>query len=371
MKAICTRKDLFHGVQVAGRAVSSRSSLPILSQLLIRSEGEKLRIAATDLEIGMECSVPAGVSEDGSLTVPAKLFHEILGALPDSHIEISSDETNQTTLKCGTSQYSILGLPPEEFPMLPEVREEASFACSCSILKNAIRNTRFAVSTDESRARLTGILTTISADKIRLVSTDTHRLCLYDFKPAEYSGEAQVIIPGKAMGEVERILGDGEGTVHVAVGKTQVLFTVDETILVSRLIEGQFLDYERAIPKEYNRKLTIPTEQLLTGVKRAAIVARESSNKTILSTTEDKVKITAESGGIGRAYEEVDLIREGEDIEIAFNASYLTDFLQALSDDNIEAVEIQLSAPLNAALMFPAADQEGVSYSYVLMPMQI
>ncbi len=371
MKAICTRKDLFHGVQVAGRAVSSRSSLPILGQLLIRSEGEKLRIAATDLEIGMECSVPANVSIEGSLTVPAKLIHEILAAMPDTDIEISSDETNQTTLKCGASEYSILGLPPEEFPMLPEVREEASFACPSSLLKNAIRNTRFAVSSDESRPRLTGILTTISGENIGLVSTDTHRLCLFNFKSSEYSGEAKVIIPGKAMAEVERILGDSLDFVHVAVGNNQVLFTVDETILVSRLIEGQFLDYERAIPKEFDRKLTIPTEQMLTGIKRASIVARESSNKTILKTTWDKIKITAESGGIGRAYEEVDLILEGEEIEIAFNASYLIDFLQALADDNVESFEMRLSGPLNAALMQPLSDDEDKSYSYVLMPMQL
>jgi len=368
MKAICARKDLFQGVQVAGRAVSARSSLPILSHLLIRSDDEKLRIAATDLEIGMECSVPGTVQEAGSLTVPARIITEVLGGLPDSEVAISVDEANTTTIKCGTSEYTILGLPPEEFPMLPEVKDEASFSANRSVLRDAIRKTRFAVSQDESRARLTGILTVITDSMIRLVSTDTYRLAVYDFAAAEAAGETQVIIPGKSMAELERILGDEEGLVRAAISKTQVLFTVDDTLLVSRLIEGQFPDYDRVLPKEHNRRLTIPTEQLLTGVRRASIVARESANKAILRTGEDKMIITAESGGIGRAYEEVDLVREGEDIEIAFNAKFLMEFLDAVGS---EAVELQLTGQLNGALMKPSGSGEQEQYSYVLMPMQV
>ena len=371
MKVICTTKDLFQGVQVAGRAVSARSSLPILGHLLIRSEGDKLRIAATDLEIGMECAVPASVQEEGSLTVPAKIFTEVLGALPEADVALSVDESNTTTVKCGTSEYTILGLPPEEFPMLPEVKEEASFSVGKSTLRNAIRKTRFAVSQDESRARLTGILTAITDSTIRLVSTDTYRLCVYDFTAVEAAGQTQVIIPGKAMAELERILGDEEGQVQAAISKTQVLFTVDDTLLVSRLIEGQFPDYDRVIPKEHNRKLTIPTEQLLTGVKRASIVARESANKIITRTSDDKLIITAESGGIGRAYEEVDVVREGEDIEIAFNAKFLGEFLDAVSDTGDEAIEMQIAGALNATLMKPSGGSGEESYTYVLMPVQL
>lgn len=372
MKAICTRKDLFQSVQVAGRAVSARSSLPILSHLLIRTEGDNLRVAATDLEIGMECSAPAQVQEQGSLTVPARMFTELIGALPDHDVAISADEANTTTIKCGTSEFTVLGLPPEEFPMLPEVKEECWFAADKAAMRKAIRNTRFAVSQDESRARLTGILTCLTETSIKLVATDTHRLCLYEFAAAEAAGETQVIIPGRAMIELERILGDSEGQVRTAISKTQTLFTVDDTILVSRLIEGQFPDFERVIPREHNRKLTIPTEQLLTGVKRVSIVARESANKAIMRTESDKLAITAESSGVGRAYEEIDLVREGEDIEIAFNAKYLSEFLEAVADGGGEAVEMLLTGSLNAALMHPSAQGESAeSYSYVLMPMQI
>ena len=368
MKSICARKDLFQGVQVAGRAVSARSSLPILGHLLIRSDGDKLRIAATDLEIGMECCVPAHVQQEGSLTVPAKIITEVLAALPDVDVALSVDESNTTTVKCGTSEYTILGLPPEEFPMLPEVKDEASFSVDNSAMRDGIRKTRFAVSQDESRARLTGILTAISDTTIRLVSTDTHRLCVCDFSAAEAAGETQVIIPGKAMAELERILGDEECKVRAAISKTQVLFTLDDTLLVSRLIEGQFVDYDRVLPKEHNRKLTIPTDQLLTAVKRASIVVRDSTNKTVLRTADDKLIITAETGGVGRAYEEVDLVREGDDIEMAFNAKYLMEFLDAVDS---EAVEMEVSGPLNAALLRPTASSRQESYTYVIMPMQV
>jgi len=365
MKVICSRKDLYEGVQTAARAVSARSSLPILSHLLVRTQEDRIRLAGFDLEIGVECSVAANVQDAGSLTVPARILSEVLSTLPDTEIVLSVDEGNKVSLKCGTSDYEILGLPPEEFPMLPEVKDEASFTAEKASLKSAIEKTIFAVSQDESRASLTGILLTLQDSYLRLASTDTHRLCVVDCPLGQSQGEATSIIPGRAMAELQRIVGDGEGNVVASVSQSQVLFNVDDTVLVSRLIEGQFPNYQKVIPQEYTKKLIIPTEQLQQSVRRASIVAREDANRIVLRTSDAKLTVTAESSSVGRAYEEVDVVREGEDVEMAFSAKYLLDFLAVL---DTEAVEMQLTGNLSPALLKP---QDNESYTYVLMPMQI
>ena len=365
MKVICSRKDLFEGVQTAARAVSARSSLPILGHLLIRTQEDRIRLAATDLEIGIECSSPANVEEAGSLTAPARILSDVMSSLPDSDVVLSVDEAHKVALKCGTSEYQILGLPPEEFPMLPEVKDEVSFKVERTALRGAIEKTIFAVSQDESRASLTGILLVLADGGLKLVSTDTHRLCLVDCPALESKGETTAIVPGRAMSELHRVVGEGEGTIDVSVSQSQVLFNVDDTILVSRLIEGQFPNFQKVIPEEYTKKLIVPSEPFLQSVRRAAIVARENANRVVLRTADAKITVTAESSAVGTAYEEVDIVREGEDIEMAFSSKYLLDFLGVV---DTEAVEMQLTGGLNPALLKP---HEGENYSYVLMPMQI
>lgn len=366
MKVICSRKDLFEGVQTAARAVSSRSSLPILGHLLIRTQDSKIRLAATDLEIGVECSVTANVEEAGSMTVPARVFSEVLSTLPDTDVILSVDEGARVSLKCGTSDYQILGLPAEEFPMLPEVKDEISFKIEKATLRKAIEQTIFAVSQDESRASLTGILLMLQEENLRMVSTDTHRLCVTDSLITEGKGESTAIVPGRAMGELHRIVSDKEeGLVTVNVSQSQILFNVNDSILVSRLIEGQFPNFQKVIPSEFSKKLIIPTEQFMQSVRRAAIVARDNANRIICRTDDAKITITAESSTVGTAYEEVDIVRDGEDMEMAFSAKYMLDFLGVI---DTESIEMQLTGNLSPALLKP---QESEDYSYVLMPMQI
>ena len=365
MKVICARKDLFEGVQTAGRAVSPRTSLPILGNLLITSEEDKLRIAATDLEIGMECVVEANVQEQGAMTVPARVLTEVLAALPDTDVALSSDESNTVNLKCGTSDFSILGLPPEEFPKLPEVREEVTLTIEHDALREGIRKTIFAISPDESRAILTGILMQVGEDGLKLVSTDTHRLSLYDCPVVKREGAVNAIVPGRAMNELTRIVPEGAGTVQVSISPSQVMFRVGSTILISRLIEGQFPNFQKVVPTEFNRKFTVPTEPWLSSMRRVAIVARENSNRTIVRTEGGTLILTAESGSVGKAHEEVEVIKEGDDIKMAFNAKYLLDVLGVV---DTEAVEMELGGETSAAIMRPQGQD---TFLYVLMPMQL
>lgn len=365
MKVVCARKDLYEGVQIAARAVSARTSLPILGHLLITADEDRIRIAATDLEIGMECVVEASVQEAGSMTVPARVFSEVLASLPESDVALWVDETNTVSIKCATSDFSILGLPPEEFPMLPEVREEVSFVIDREALRESIRRTSFAIGVDESRAILTGILMQVTEDGLKLVATDTHRLCVLDCPLVESRGAVNAVVPGRAMNELPRVVPEGEGTVSVGISASQVKFKVGDTVLISRLIEGQFPNFEKVIPTEHTKSLIIPTDQFEQSLKRVSIVARENSNRAVIQTEEGRLIITAESGSVGKAREEVEIVKEGDDIKMAFSARYLLDALAVI---DTETIEMELTGELNQALMRPQGQDE---YAYVVMPMQV
>jgi DNA polymerase-3 subunit beta len=364
VKVICARKDLHEGVQTAGRAVSPRTSLPILGHLLIKAEEDTLRIAATDLEIGMECVVDARVLEPGSLTAPAKVITEILAALPDTDVALSVDESNTVSLKCGTSDFSILGLPAEEFPMLPEVREEVKFTIENDLFKEGIAKTSFAISADESRVILTGILMQVNGDTLKLVSTDTHRLCVFECHIADSEGALNAIVPGRALAELSRIVPEG-GTISVGISQNQVMFKLSDTVLISRLIEGQFPNFERVIPQEYRKKLTIPTEQFLQSMKRVEIVARENEHRATVQTQDGTLVLTAESEKVGSAHEEVEVLKEGDDLKMAFSARYLLDVLNVV---DVEAIEAEFSGDSSPVAIRPQGQD---NYVYVLMPMQL
>jgi len=365
MRAVCARKDLHHGVQTASRAIAGRSAWPILNNILIRTEEGCLRLTAFDLELGIECTVPAIVEEEGSLTVPARLLSEWLSTLPEADVQLSVDDQNAVNVKCGKSNYTLLGLPPEEFRPLPEIPDDRSFEITQAAMHDMIRQTIFAVSPDESRAILTGTLLILNGNEIKLVSTDTHRLAIRTATVGKSSGEANCIVPRRAMDELSRLLGDEDSAVMISIADSQIKFVVNGVTIISRLIEGQFPNYERVIPTEYQKKLTVPADDLLSRVRRASIVARENANRIVLQANGDQLAITAESGEVGNAYEELEIVKEGDDIEIAFNAKYLLEFLTVVGTDGIF---MELTGSLSPGAMKPVGQED---YLYVLMPMQI
>lgn len=365
MRVICARKDLYEGVQTAARAVSARTSLPILGHLLITAEDDRLRIAATDLEIGMECVVEANIVEAGSMTVPARVFTEVLSSLPETDVSLTLDEEYNVSIKCAASDFSIKSLPPEEFPMLPDVVEEVSFTIERDVLRDAVKKTAFAVGIDESRAILTGILLQLTENGLKFVSTDTHRLCVMDCRVIESFGTVNATVPGRALTELSRVVPENDGTVSVMISSSQIKFAVDDTVLISRLIEGQFPNFEKVIPVEHTKTLTIPTVQFEQSLKRVAIVARDNSFRTVLETADGKLTLTAESGNVGKAHEEVEIVKEGDDVKMAFSAKYLLDLLAVV---DTEAVQMELSGEVNQALIRRQGHDD---YLYVVMPMQV
>lgn len=381
LKATCPVRDFYTAVQTVGHAVSGRTSLPILNHILIEMEDNALRLLAYDGELSISCRLNAQIVEEGALTAPAKTLTEVVGHLPDKQdVDISVDKSHTVRLHCDRSDYKILGLPAEEYLRPPEVRDATSFSISQGKLREMIRQTLFAVSTDESRRILTGVLMVFDGDAVKFVATDTHRLAVKTASVRDGQGAQTVIVPARAMNELTRLLTESEGDVRVTLSANQARFALPGEAgvqIACSLIEGQFPNYQRVVPTEHQKRLTVPTFPLLQAVRRASIVARENANRVILRTEDDKLILTAESAMVGNAYEELEVVREGEDVEIAFNAKYLLDVLSVLEEDGLH---MELSEPLKPGVIRPipgaADDGEKVTevqpdYLCVLMPMQI
>ena len=372
MKITCNRRVLHEALQHVSRVVSGRTTLPILSNLLLEADEGKLRLVAYDMEIGAQSAVSVKVEEEGALTIPARVFGDVVASLPDATVEMGSEERSILGLSCGRSRYTIHGLPAEEFPALPEVADGVSFAVSQAGMRDLIRGTVFAASADEARAILTGVLLAWDADGLRMVATDSYRLAMKtvsgdDVKLEGQEGKASAIIPARALQELNRMLGPAEedALVRVQASEQQIAFEVGPYTLVSRLIEGQFPSYERVIPGDADRSISVNRADLLAAIKRAAIVARAEASKLVFRAHEGTLTISAESGDVGRAHEELPATLEGEDIEIAFNAEYLTDVLGVMQSDT---VLWQFTGPLSSGLLKAADDPD---YLYVVMPMQL
>lgn len=397
MQAVSPRRELFDAVQTVARAVSGRTSLPILSHVLVRPVGDgRLRLMATDLEMWIECSIGSRISfgfDDGDqpgFTFPAKLFTEMLGAFPENDVILERpDVKSKTSVRCGRSNYDLLGLSPDEFPAPPEVDQTASFTILGSALKALIREVNFAVSTDETRVTLTGVLVKFDGATIKLVATDTHRLAVTEGPVCSGDGAGTAVIPARAMNEVLRLTGEDDAIqVVLAAGQARFefrkraddkdtdatsvagldgRFRVDTTTMITQLIDGQFPNYERVIPQSYDRKITIDRQDFISSVKRIAIVAKENAQRVVLETQGDQLALTAESGTIGTGRDELEIAREGADIAIAFNVKYLADALNAI---DAEGVSLEMTEPTRPAVIRPVGGKRP-TYLCVLMPMQV
>ncbi|MFN3649800.1 MAG: DNA polymerase III subunit beta [Armatimonadota bacterium] len=367
MKLTIPRKDLFEGLQVVSRAVSTHTTLPVLKNVLIEAGTDSIKLSATDLELGVEVLVPARVQEPGSLTVPAKTIGEIVGALPEADVSLAGDDQDNLLICCLRSEYRIHGLTAEDFPALPEVGGAVTLQLPQPLMKDMIRQTALAASDDDTRPILTGVCFIVQDGTLRLAATDTHRLAVRTAKVTEASGDTTVIVPVRAMNELMRVLADdGEKPLHVRVDQNQIQFRTETMILISRLIEGQFPRYERVIPSGYTRRLTVEREDFQSALRRARIVARAAAAKdrVVVAAEGESLLVTAD-GELGRAHEEVEVAREGDEIAIAFNVNYLLDVLGVVES---HGVFLELSEPLSPAVVRPV---DGEDYLMVVMPMQV
>ena len=368
MKFTANKDNLSFGVQVVQRAVSSKNPLPVLSGILLKLKNGQLIFTATDLEMGIECSVPVDTGEEGGVVLPSKYFGEIVRKLPDVKISLDvNKENNSTSIKYGQSEFNLLGLPADDFPILPSIDSESTLIIKQEIFKNMIKQVSFSVSSDDNRPVFTGILVEIENGSIRLIATDTHRLAYRSGKieNLDLDFSKSVIIPGKTLNELNRIMNSDSEKLKIAFGDNQIVFEMPGIRLISRLIEGQFPNYKQVIPQGCKTKIKIKTKELLEATERASLLAKEGSNVIKLNITSEKMIISSNSPEIGKIEEQINIEIEGEETQIAFNSKYLIDVLKVI---DVDEILLELTGSLSPGIIKPL---EGEDYVYLILPIRI
>ncbi len=368
LNAKCSQDDLYEVVQTVARGVSGRSTQPVQNNIYLSSQGDSLRLVATDLEyVSIDATIPAAVADEGAITVPARYLTAIASSLPGGEVSLEANESDTMAIACGSASYDIRGVSADDFQMLAEISEAVEFSLPQSELHELLRQTAFAASDDETRPILTGVLFAVSDSKLQLVATDTYRLALRS-SDSEVKHEQRAIVSVRVLNELLRILdGESDDPAEISLAGTLVQFKVGAITMASRLIEGEFPNYEKVIPDEENldKRITVSTEELDSALRRALIVAREDANRVVLRTTDSGLQITANSPDVGHVEEDIPAKLEGDPIETAFNAQYMLQMLDAAGSDE---VTITLSRPLEPGVIRPSDRDD---YIYVVMPMQI
>jgi len=364
MKFSTTKEVLLKGIQMVQAAINTKSTLPILSNILIEATTDHIILTTTDLDIGITTKIPLKTQLAGSITIPAKKFSDIIKELPDNEtISISVKKNNLVNIECEKSAFKIMGLPKEEFPQLPELKNKDSITIEQKKLKKMVGLTSFAISHDESRYVLNGILFVIKPSYIKLVATDGRRLAVIEEKmQLPKTMEKKLVVPTKAINELDHILQDTDEA-KILFGENQVFFDIGPTRIVSRLIEGEFPNYEQVVPKEAKDKLLVSRERFLSAIKRVALFTNQDSAAVKIDLAKDKVVISKSSPYLGEARVEVDADYKGKDISVGFNPDYLIDLLKNIDQ---ETIGFELTDPEK-----PGAVRVGAEYVYVVLPMQI
>ena len=372
MKLSVMQENLARGPSVVSRAVSTRSTLPVLANVLLRTEDGGLRLTTTNLEIGLVCWVPAKVDADGSTTVPAKLLTDLVTALPGgSKVELETGANETLHLTAGPFQSHLKGIDADEFPSIQAVGERPTTRIAQNVLKRALEETAFAAATDDARPILTGVLWRFDGDSVTFAAADNYRIAVKTIPILDPVADTSVVIPARALTELMRILGDTDEPVDVvlAQSRNQVLFHLqgDQPIdLVSRLIDGQFPNYQSVLPKAHTTRAVLDREELLRAVRPAALIAHESANivKLQISANGESGIVVSANAEIGDHVGQVEADVEGDGTSIAFNAKYLADVLA-----NVEAEQfaIELQGPLAPGVFKPVGDD---GYVHVVMPVR-
>jgi DNA polymerase III subunit beta len=368
MNLTITKEQLLNGLQAVQNVVSSRTTLPILSNVLVRAEGNRLEFTATDLDVTVKCAVEATVAKPGSTTIPVKKLFSIARELSVGEIELEVDEKNVTSVRSGSSFYKIHGLAAEEFPPINQFKDDKKVTVAQEKMKAMLKKTSFAISTDEARYVLNGIFISLKEHKMTVVATDGRRLALTD-EEVEISEKSQgeFIIPAKAVNELNRLLQD-KGEAVIKYSENQAEFTLQDdkgfsVVIITKLIEGNYPNYRQVIPGEAKERISIPREEFLHALKRAEIMTSEKANSVKLTFGKNNLAITANSPEVGEARESMAVNYKGKEMAIAFNPKYMIDPLNALANDE---VFIELIDELS-----PGVLKINGPFLYVVMPMRL
>ncbi|MBI3522314.1 MAG: DNA polymerase III subunit beta [Chloroflexi bacterium] len=372
MKVSCLQENLTRGLQIAGRAVSTRGTLPILSNVLLRTDAGRLKLTATNLEIGINCWVPAKVDDEGAITVPAKLFTDFVNNLPPGPIEFSLNVRTKTVhLKSGPFEANLKGLDAEEFPIIPAIPDRPTTRVAQSVLRRMIAEVAFVAATDDSRPVLTGVLTTFEDGQLTMAAADPYRLSVRNGPLLQaVEQKLEIIIPAKSLFEVARLLEETDAPVDILVtpNGSQVIFHTEESDLVSRILEGQFPNYRQVIPSSNATRVVVQREELLKATRLASYFARDAANIVrfqVDPASGSPLVVSATAAEVGDNTGRVDATVEGAATAIAFNSRFVAEALGSLTAPE---VALELGGPLAPGVLKIVGDD---TYLHVVMPLRI
>lgn len=367
MYITCEKNKLIDGLNMVGRTVSGRTTLPILECVLLSADEDGLRLTANDLEMSIETApIAADITEPGSVALDARLFSEIVRKMPGDYIDIKSDANHFTECVSGRARFNITGLPGEEFPVMPPLEQTAGYTLKARTLKDMIRQTIFSVAVDETKPILTGELLQYRDDALVMVAVDGFRI---SYRCARLDGEPapmQVVVPAKALNELSRVLPtDGEEEVTFYFAEKRVVFRLRAFTFISRLLEGEFIRYDQIFNEDFTTIVTTARVPLLTGFERACLIARDNKKSPVkLEIKDDSVIITSNTE-MGRSYDEVACDIDGQNLEIAFNPRYMIEALRAIDE---ERIVIKFTTSLSPCII---RGVESDAYKYLILPLRL
>ena len=367
MKTICSRDALLNAINTVLKAVSTRTTLPILECILLKAHNNEFKLTSNNLELGIEsASIDSEIQEEGSVALEARIFSEIIRKVEGDQVFITVDEENKTEIKCGNSEFKIMGQAGDEFPALPMVEKSNEIIILQNDLKNLIRQTIFSIAVDESKPILTGELIELKNNFMEVVSVDGYRIS-YKKAPVTSMNEGiKVIVPGKTLSEVVKILSsEEEEKASIYFTDKHILFDIGGSTVVSRLLEGEFIKYEQSFTEDCKTKIIVNKNELISSLERACLISRDVRKTPVkLSILFNKLVITSNTE-LGTSYDEIGVDTEGDDLDIAFNPKYLIDALKAIDD---EKVLIQFTTSLSPCIIKPL---DGDSYKYLILPLRM
>jgi DNA polymerase-3 subunit beta len=374
MKLSCLQENLARGLSIVSRAVSTRSTLPVLANVLLATDEGRLKLSATNLEIVITCWVGAKIEEEGAITVPARTISDLVNALPQEQVQLQLNSETQTLhLACARTEANIRGIDSQEFPLVPQDDDNPRVRLDPAEFKEMIAQVSFAAATDDARPTLTGIYTHIAPDQIKMASTDGFRLSVRTMEIEEgVADERTLIIPARALIELARVISDSDEYVDLILlqGRSQVIFELETVRLVSQLIEGHFPDFAAVVPESHRTRTVMNTAGFLKACKTAGIFARESGNTARVRITQanelmpGNAVISATSAETGDNVAQIDAVVDGEDIEMNFNVKFITDVLGVISTPQ---VALETTSTVEPGVLKPVGKDD---YVHIIMPMQ-
>jgi DNA polymerase-3 subunit beta len=367
MKFTITREQLQEGLLAVAASVPTRTTLPVLSNILVEAKKDGVRLAGTDLDMAVSTTVAAEVDDEGAATLPAKKLVEIVRELPSAGIRISAAGEQRVNLECGRARFKLLGISRDEFPAFPSVDFASAWRMTSGDIQKLINHVAFAASTEESRPILNGVLWELREDHMRMVATNGHRLAKMDVPVAGPGTSADLIVPPKALDQIRRLFGPAD-EIEVAKSENHLGFRSAGTQVFTRLIEGPYPNYEQVIPRENDKFATVDRKTLSSAIRRVGVVASDQTHRVRLSLGTDAMKFSVNTPDLGEAQDEITAAYDGEVLEIGFNANYLLELLKYMPTDE---VRLSFKAPERAATVEPVGWDDPASFLCLVMPLRL